>query len=481
MDKKVLAFDFGASSGRAIIFTLRGRAIEAEEISRFKTRTIYRDGALWWDYEYLFSKIDESVEKALPYGISGVGIDTWGCDFALINGDRIVVPPLNYRDEHVLGAAADTEKRIPFEKIYAATGIQKMDINTVNRFSVLDKLSPGWRDGGCTALMMADLFAWHLTGSKRCEITAASTTSMLNVKEHVFDKEIFKALSLGENLFAPLIRPGEIYGYLKNTGDSQIPVFAVCTHDTASAVAAVPALTDKFAYISSGTWSLMGTERRSPETGKFAERLNFTNETGYNDTVRFLKNIMGLWILQEVRRNLNERGEQIDFPQMIKVASDSRTDSYINPDDDMFLTPGDMLARVDAYLQKTGQPPAKDDGERLRIIYESLALDYKNVMTGLESVTGEKYDVLHVVGGGSRDALLAQLTADALGIPVLAGPTEATALGNAIIQFIALGEIQDVATGRRIIRAGLDIKEYLPQNVAVMSDKFNRFKQITEV
>lgn len=190
---------------------------------------------------------------------------------------------------------------------------------------------------------------------------------------------------------------------------------------------------------------------------------------------------MGLWILQEVRRNLNERGEQIDFPQMIKVASDSRTDSYINPDDDMFLTPGDMLARVDAYLQKTGQPPAKDDGERLRIIYESLALDYKNVMTGLESVTGEKYDVLHVVGGGSRDALLAQLTADALGIPVLAGPTEATALGNAIIQFIALGEIQDVATGRRIIRAGLDIKEYLPQNVAVMSDKFNRFKQITEV
>lgn len=480
MNKKVLAFDFGASSGRAIVFTFSDGRIESEEINRFETASVFRDGALWWDYEYLFAKIDESVEKALPMGISSVGIDTWGCDFAVTDGRDIVVPPLHYRDEHVVGAADKTEKMIPFDKIYSETGIQRMDINTINRFCVLDEICPGWRKKARTALLMSDLFAWHLTGNMRCEITGASTTSMLGARNRSFDGGIMKALSLPDDFFAPLIAPGEIYGYLKNDGGTEIPVIAVCTHDTASAVAAVPAGQEQFAYISSGTWSLMGTELKRPETGVKAKEFNFTNEAGYGNTTRLLKNIMGLWILQETRRNLEKKGRTLDFPQMAEAAAAACTDSFINPDDSMFMTHGDMLSRVDIFLDKSGQRPAENDGERLRIIYESLALDYLRVMRGLEDVTGKKYGVLYVVGGGSRDAFLAQLTADALGIPVIAGPCEATALGNAAVQFIALGEIKDIGAARKIIGAGSSLKTYLPADNAVMSEKYKRFVKLTE-
>ena len=477
MDRKVLAFDFGASSGRAIIFSYGSEKLKAREISRFPTRSEERGGVLWWDCEAMFSAVDESVKTALKEGIDSVGIDTWGCDFALVDDEKVVLPPLHYRDKNVVGAADRAEKKLPFDRLYAATGIQKLDINTVYRFDVLDKVAPGWRKRGRRALMIADLIAWHLTGKQRCELTNASTTAMLDPRTLEFDRGILSALGLDAGFFAPMIRPGEKYGVIKGTS---VPVVAVCTHDTASAVAAVPATNKPFAYISSGTWSLMGTETARPETGADAKRYNFTNEIGYGGSVRLLKNIMGLWILQETRRNFLARGVQTDFAEMALLASQRTSDGIINPDDKIFMTHGDMLGNVDVYLEKTGQKAASDDAERLRIIYDGLALAYRKTIGRLEKITGEKYSALHVVGGGSKDAFLARITADATGKEVLAGPSEATAAGNALAQLIALGEINDLAAARKTVARNSEIARFVPNAADYYDEKFSKFEKLTE-
>lgn len=477
MKRKVLSFDFGASSGRAIIFEYDDGKLDWHEISRFATRQSEYNGALWWDYNHIFDFVDKAVATAVSEGVESVGIDTWGCDFALVDGDKVVVPPLYYRDRHIFGAAEKASDKMSFEWLYSKTGIQKMDINTVYRFDVLDNLSPGWRTAGGHALLMADLVAWHLTGKMRTELTNASTTGMLSPYTREFDDEILGALRLKKEFFAPLIYPGEIYGRIVST---DIPLIAVCTHDTASAVASVPADKDKFAYVSSGTWSLFGTERSRPETSPEAMAMNFTNEIGFGGSIRLLKNIMGLWILQEFRRNLAGKGKKIEFPEMAALARGARCEGIINPDDAMFMSHGDIAAAVDAYMSATGQPLPSDDAQRLRLIYESLALAYKNTLQKLEKLTGESYDVLHIVGGGSRDEFLSQLTADTTGRTVVTGPTEATATGNALVQLMALGEISDLAAARAIVKANVKTKLYVANDDSPLNEKFTLFQQLTE-
>ncbi|MBS6476475.1 MAG: rhamnulokinase [Firmicutes bacterium] len=479
--KKVLAFDFGFSSGRAIIFTFDGEKLESEEISRFQNipKTIGR--VRCWDVDYLFEKIDQSVLTAIGKGVCAIGIDTWGVDAAIVRGGEIIVPPINYRDDCITGAAAETEKLMPFETLYSISGIQRQDFNTVNRFRVFDKTFPGWRDKGGKMLLMPDLFAMHLTGSERAELTNCSTTSMLNAKTRDFDDRILKAASIDREMLPPIIMPGEQYGYLKpGYTDKKIPVVAVCTHDTASAVAAVPVSGKKFAYISSGTWSLLGTETSSPQTGKLAMQYNFSNEIGYGGKIRLLKNIMGLFLLQETRRELNEKGENIGFSEISARASAVQTDKFINPDDPMFLARGPMLCRVDEYLAKTGQKPAQSDDERFAIIYLSLALTYKRNLERLEQLTGTEYTTLHIVGGGTQDRLLNRMTANAVGIPVITGPIEATAMGNAIVQLISLGEIDGIDKAREIVAKSSKLTEYLPENNAEMQEKYQKFISITE-
>ncbi len=479
--KKVLAFDFGFSSGRAIIFTFDGEKLVSEEINRFPNVPETIGKTRCWNVDYLFEKIDRSVAIALDKGVCAIGIDTWGVDAAIVGNGKIIVPPINYRDDCITDAATETEKYMPFETLYSISGIQRQDFNTVNRFRVFDKTFPGWRDKGGKVLLMPDLFAMHLTGCERAELTNCSTTSMLNAQTRDFDDRILKAASIDRGALPPMIMPGEKYGYLKPCyTDKKIPVVAVCTHDTASAVAAVPVTEKNFAYISSGTWSLLGTETSSPQTGKLAMQYNFSNEIGYGGKIRLLKNIMGLFLLQETRRELNEKGENLGFQDISARAAAVQTDKVINPDHPMFLASGPMLCRVDEYLAKTGQKPAESDDERFAIIYLSLALDYKRNLERLERLTGDKYTALHVVGGGTQDELLNRMTANAVGIPVITGPIEATAIGNAIVQLISLGEIENITKAREIVAKSSKLTKYLPENNAEMQEKYQKFISITE-
>lgn len=478
---RVLAFDFGASSGRAIIFGFDGKKITQREINRFVNSPTMHNGILWWNAEYLFDKINESVAIALSYGIDAVGIDTWGCDFAVVSEDAVILPPMNYRDLSIVGAASETEKMISADRQYAVTGIQIMDINTVNRFAVLDRVMPKWRDNDGTVLLMADLFAWHLTGEKRCELTNASTTAMIDAESRCFSKEILSAIGVNEEIFAPIIKPGQVYGYLKNEfTDKKVPVIAVCTHDTASAVAAVPADTQNFAYLSCGTWSLMGTELPHPVINDVSKRYNFTNEIGVDGTVRLLKNIAGLWIIQEARRTQTEQGNELSFADISAMASGVMTDSYIDPDDRLFAPCGDMIERVNQCLKNSGQALPCGIAQSFRVIYDSLALKYKWVLERLQKVCGHTFDCLHVVGGGVRDKLLMQLAANALGMPVIAGPSEATAIGNAAVQFISLGCISGIREARKIICDSVPFDVYEPKDRDLWLKKYEKFKRIID-
>ncbi len=480
-DRSVLSFDFGASSGRAIVYTYKDDKIIGKEINRFSNTPVVKNGILYWDTDYLFGKIDESIVLALNYDIESIGIDTWGVDFAIVDGDEIILNAINYRDEHIENLTEKTDKRISRERVYELTGIQTMDINTVNRFVFLDEYIPQWRKRKGTMLLMSDLFAWHLTGSERTELTNASTTSMLNAKTRKFDSEIAAKLGIEENMFAPIIYPGEVYGYLKEKYTARkIPVLAVCTHDTASAVAAVPAKEKQFAYLSCGTWSLLGTEADMAVTNEFARKFNFTNEIGYGGTVRLLKNIVGLWIIQEIRRNYVENGKDVSFADIADMAKFAEIDSYIDPDADLFMPRGDMLQRVSRFVAMTGQAELKSDAEKIKSVYESLALKYRYVLEKLSCVTGQKFDVLHVIGGGIQDKYLMQIAANATGLPVCAGPIEATAMGNAAVQFIASGVIENLWAAREIISHSCEQKTYIPQKTDLWNDKYEKFKKIME-
>ena len=485
MGKRVLAFDFGASSGRAMIGTVEGGRLNVTEIHRFQNDPVKVGEVVYWDVFRLWFEIKEGIRRALREGpVDAIGIDTWGVDFALLDKiGEMLQAPVHYRDERTVGMPEEVEKVLSLSEIYRRTGTQHMRINTLYQLYYLAKYRPELIALADKLLFVPDLFAYFLTGNKRAEATIASTSNFFDPKKHDFDRELLEKLGIPARLLPDLIEPGESYGTLspaltEEFGCGAIPVLAVCTHDTASAVFAAPG-EGEFAYISCGTWSLFGTELKSPLIDEKSEAARYTNEGGYAGTVRFLKNIMGLWLIQESRRQWLREGETVSYADLEKEALASAPFScFIDCDAPEFETPGNLPERVRAFCRKTGQRVPETRGEVMRCIYESLAMKYRYNLRALGEVTGKTFPALHMVGGGIKDTLLCRMSADATGVPVIAGPAEATVMGNIAVQLISLGEIGDWKTARKIIKETADAKLYTPSDTAVWDENDARFRAI---
>ena len=470
--KHFLAFDLGASSGRAIMGDFDGNTIALEELHRFANGPHEVDGHLYWDIHTLFAEIREGLRKALATGkpIDGIGIDTWGVDLCYLGADgKLIGLPHHYRDPRTDDIMPWTFQRISREEVYQETGIQFMNLNTIFQ------LSASLRDGE-EALQQADklLFipnalTYLLCGKVAAEYSIATTSQLYNPSTHDWAWEIIDALGLKRSLFPAITPPCTLAGTLlpelqQELKCGPIPVVLVGTHDTASAVAAVPADGSKsWAYLSSGTWSLLGVELDQPLVTAAAMQANYTNEGGVGGKIRFLKNIMGLWLIQECRSEWKRRNQNYTFDQLDDMAAKAEPfRSLIDPNDPSFTTPGDMPARIADFCRRTGQPVPETPGQILRTALESLALKYRQCVDDLEAITEKPIELLHLVGGGCKNTLLNQFTANAIARPVQTGPVEATALGNIVSQAIALGHVSSLQEARDIIRNSTDAQTYQP-------------------
>ncbi len=485
--KKVLSFDFGASSGRAMLASFKNGKIEMTEIHRFSNDPVTVNGRMYWDILRLFFEIKTGITKAVNAGgFDAIGIDTWGVDFGLINKKgELIGNPFHYRDQRTKGIPERIfNEIISKEELYHRAGMQFMHFNTIYQLMYLKYNEPELLAQADKFLMMPDLFAYFLTGEMKEEASIASTSNLLNPNTKDWDFELIEKLGLDKKLFAPIVKSGSVYGYLSDgicteLGCKKVPVVAVCSHDTASAVAATPASTDDFVYISCGTWSLFGIESKTPFLSDEAYKADFTNEGGFDGTIRFLKNIMGLWLIQESRRQWRREGTEVGFDTLEKEALASEPfKCFINVDDPMFETAGNLPKRVLEFCEKTGQYVPKNRGEIMRCIYQSLAMKYKHTYNMLSDFTKRDYKSINILGGGIKDKLLCRLTADATGATVLAGPTEATVMGNIAVAFYALGEIADFKEIRKTVANSTDLKEYIPENTEEWNKAYEDYKKI---
>lgn len=468
--KRVLTFDFGASSGRAIIAKYERGKLDLQEVHRFNNDPVMVNGYLYWDILRLYHEIKQGIIAAnLNGGFDAIGIDTWGVDFGIIDIDgNLSENPVHYRDTNAHGIENEVHSILSEEELYKKTGIQYLDFNSLYRIYNINKNQKRKFESCKKILFIPDLFAYFLTGEMRTELTFAGTTNLLNPITKEWDYEIIEKLGISKHIFADIIKPGESYGMLKEDiaeelGCKPVPVIATASHDTASAIAAVPTSSKDFVYISCGTWSLFGTELENPILKTEAMNEGFTNEGGYNNTIIFLKNIMGMWIFQETCRQWKREGKEFTYKELDeKAAQTEEFLSFINPDEPVFSPYGNMPKRIREYCEKTGQRIPQTDGEICRCIYESLAFKYRQSLEGLEKITGKKYDVIHMVGGGINNRMLCQFAADYCNVTVYAGPIEATATGNAIVQLIALGEITDINEARKIVAENTDMRIYSP-------------------
>ena len=463
--KKVLIFDFGGSSGRALLCSYENKSFVSTEIHRFTNTPITVDGTLCWNIDMIFREVDKALDKAADYGYDAVSVDTWGVDFALLDkSGQFVQKPVCYRDGRTDGVPERLFETIPEKELYMASGIKQMSINTMYQLLAVQEKNPKLFNKAHHLLMMPDLINYRLTGVFANEYTEATTSGLIDPETKGWNFELIERLGFPKRLFGKLVMPGETIGHLKaEYTDKEIPVYAAASHDTASAVLAVPSTEKRFAFISCGTWALFGTELDKPIINDGAFISELTNEGGYGGTVTFLKNITGTWFLQECRRYFNSNGEIFTYNDMEAFARSAPAYvARINPNDPDFMKSGDMPAKVVAYCERTGQTKPKTIAQTLRVIYESLAAEFAATLDALESVTGHTYPDLYIFGGGSKDSFLCQLTANATGRTVIAGPTEATAIGNAMCSLIAMGEIKDVAEARAVVRRGAEVKEFLP-------------------
>ena len=470
-ERKMLAIDLGASSGRGIVGAFDGERLTLRENHRFSNDPVNLCGRLYWDILRIFHKIKLSVQKTVLDGdaVSSIGIDTWGVDYGLLDrAGRLLSNPVHYRDTRTDGAQELVSRTVPAEELYRVAGIQTLNFNTVYQLAVEREEAPEKLAQAERMLNIPDLLNYFLTGRMANEYTILSTGALLDAKKRDYAWEILDRLGIPRRLFGDVTAPGTDLGTLLpqvqgETGKTDAHVLTVASHDTASAVIAVPSEEKDFLYISSGTWSLMGTELSDPLINAESRAANFTNEGGACGTVRFLKNIMGLWIIQESRRQWRREGKDYSFAQMEAWAKESTPfRSLIDVDDSDFATPGDMPEKIRAYCKRTAQPVPESVGEVVRCIYESLALKYRSVAERVMELMGRRARVIHVVGGGTKDRFLSQLTADACGIPVCAGPEEATAIGNLMMQLMAAGEVSDLGQARRVVAASFETKQYLP-------------------
>ncbi len=455
------AIDLGAGSGRVMLAQYDGRAIHLTEAHRFPNEPVFAGGLLHWDVLRLFGDIKHGLSAAAKLAggaLAGVGVDTWGVDFALLDAsDALIGNPVHYRDARTNGVAERVFALVPWREIFERTGIQFLQFNTLFQLMAMRFAGAPALDHARTLLMIPDLINFWLCGVKANEYTNATTTQLVDARTRTWAHDLIAKLGLPAGLFrnANLVEPcrvlGEVRDEIKDAiGVTALPLIAPSTHDTGSAVTGAPLSDDASLYLSSGTWSLMGFESPHPIIDAKALAHNVTNEGGVGNTARILKNIMGLWLLQECRRTWAERGRAYDFAQLEAMARDARTGARIAANDSRFLAPDGMPERIQAYCVETGQPAPQSDGEIARCVLESLALAYAEVADKLDDLAGRRHGAIHVIGGGSQNKLLNELTERATGRRVLAGPVEATARGNVIAQLVALGELASVREGRAL-------------------------------
>lgn len=490
MTKNFLAIDLGATSGRAILGSIEDGKLSMREVSRFPNTIIRQDGHCYWDFETLINHIMEALRAlaAESTAVCSIGVDTWGVDVVFFDENaRPLDRPFSYRDPHTAGAPDSFFSRIPRSRVYGATGIQIMDFNTLFKLDTLRRNSYRHLDTAHKILFMPDAVSYMLTGEPVTESTIASTSQMYDSRTGSFVDELLAELRLRDNQFGRRVRPGDTVGTLspavqEATGMGPVPVIAVAGHDTASAVAAVPAREPEFAYLSSGTWSLMGIELPEPIINDDSFRLNFTNEGGVDGTVRFLKNICGMWLLERCREEWKAGGNDYTYPHLIARALESEPfRSLVNPDDPSFANPDSMPAAIDAYCAATGQPAPRNEGEYTRCIFESLALRYRQAMDMIRQLSKSDIKVLHIIGGGSRNELLNQFTANALDMPVEAGPAEATAIGNIMLQARAAGLAGNLAAMRAMIADSFPTMRFEPKDTDVWAEAYDKYMKISNL
>ncbi|MFT5492220.1 MAG: rhamnulokinase [Limisphaerales bacterium] len=486
MDAHYLACDLGAESGRLMLATLADGRLTLEEVHRFPNAVIQTDeGSLHWDIPALFAEVKVGLKKAAALGveISGFSVDSWGVDYTLFDAeDRLMSPTFCYRDPRTERGVKNAYEKTDWETIFAETGIQYMPLNTL--FQLMAE-SPERLAEAKLLLGVGDGFHFMLSGRRVIEESMASTFQLYNPTTRDWSDKLIGTLGLPRAIFPAIVPSGEKLGpmlpeIVEESGLGGVEVVATCSHDTGTAVAAVPATEEgSWAYISSGTWSLIGVETEEPILTDACREMNFTNEIGYGGTVRLLKNIIGLWLVQECRREWERRGEIYDYAELTRLAEEAEPlTSLIDPSDPRFVAPGDMPGRIAKFCQETDQAAPEGPGATIRCALESLALLYGKTLRQVEEVTEVSVDRLHIVGGGSKNQLLNQLTANAVGIPVIAGPGEATAAGNALIQAITLGQLDALADARRVVRNSFELKTFEARDTGAWSAAGKRFEAI---
>lgn len=488
-----LGIDLGAESGRVLAGLLDGKKIHLEEIYRFSNGPVPVAGTRRWNVIGLWSNILKGLSLAAQeYGdrITSVGVDTWGVDYVLLSGKQeLLGQPYHYRDPRTEGMLKLATSRVSQEEIFDATGLQFMEINTLYQLLAMQQTDPELLKQAEKFLLIPDFFHWLLSGSQVVEFTNATTTQCLNPKTGDWATEMLMNLEIPTAMLPKVVPPGTKLGTLRDeviqqTGLNKIDVIAPATHDTASAVAAIPTShtgTADWAYISSGTWSLMGVEVNSAVLGQRAFELNFTNEGGVDGTYRLLKNIMGLWLVQECRRAYERRGKTLEYSELADAAASADAfRSLVDPDDPRFLSPDDMLDAIKSYCEETKQPVPETEGQFIRCALESLALKYRKVLGWLEELTGTPIEVIHIVGGGTKNELLNQFTANSCQVPVITGPVEATGLGNVLVQARAAGSVSSLAEIREIVLNSTETNRYEPQDCEIWDQAIQRFDNLSK-
>lgn len=481
-----LAFDLGAESGRAVLGSLNSGVLRIEEVHRFANESVEYGGSLHWDVARLWLEMRKTLSGLKHARLEGIGVDAWGVDYALL-GERgeLLQNPYHYRDTRTQGVMQEVFRIVPQEEIYRTTGIQFMPINTLYQLFAAKTSTPGILDAADRLITIPDLFNYWLSGNVVCEFTNATTTQMVDPRTRTWATNLVDRLHLPSRLLTPIVEPGSVLGELRSelavgSALAGTRVIAPACHDTGSAVAAISAR-DGTAFLSSGTWSLLGTEIDAPVMTDEALRLNFTNEGGVKGTTRLLKNVMGLWMLRCCRQSWRAEGREYEYRELMQLAAREKPFRHlVDPDDESFLSPMDMCAAIAAYCEKTQQPAPATPGAYVRTILESLAMKYRSVLRSLETLTDRPVERIRVIGGGSKNHLLNQFTADATGKPVLAGPAEATALGNIAMQILATGKAGSLEEVRAMIERSFATDVFEPTDPARWDEEAERFQHYSE-
>lgn len=488
-EKRYIAVDLGAESGRVMLGVVSAERIRLEEVHRFGNGPIEQDGTLRWDFDKLLGEVKAGIGKAAKQAggeVAGIGIDSWGVDFGLLDErGKLIENPYHYRDSRTNGMMEAAFRLMPKREIYEHTGIQFMQFNSVYQLLSMRLMNSPVLAKAKRLVLIADLVSYELCGKCYAEYTLASTSQLMDMRTGKWSKEVFRKLNLPIEIMPEVLSPGSVVGTMTSEvageiGCNRIPVIAVGSHDTASAVVAVPADEQtKWAYLSSGTWSVMGVETPKAIVNDKTFDNQLTNEGGVEGTIRLLTNIMGMWPVQECRRQWQKEGDDLSYAQLTAMAEKAGAfAATVDVGDGRFLAPGDMPRRINEFLAEKGQKEIKDKGQMVRVLLECLALKYRRTLEQLEEVTSVKIDRLHIVGGGSRNELLNQFAASATGKQVITGPVEATATGNILMQARATGQINSVSQGRRLVRNSFALKQYQPRETAAWEKQYKKTQKV---